>query len=194
MQNSISQELVDKVAQAAYEKQIGDRYGIADKMLDYKDLSAGTKQTLRENTLEFLNMVVPAMIEDGWTPATGTDNDPELDPDLDNLRAEANEHGMLDIDQAEELFQHVEQLQQQLRNERVTSMAAAVILHDVREAVTDQAVQELQTSLMDHLKLDPIGSGYTSRESISGYSEGAEHGTISLASRIKTILGGTQNG
>lgn len=67
---------------------------------------------------------------------------------------------------------------------------APATANQVREAVTDQTVQDLQTSLMDHLKLDPIGSGYTTRESINGYSEGAEHGTISLASRIKHILDG----
>lgn len=63
--------------------------------------------------------------------------------------------------------------------------------HDaIRETVRDLSVNELHKSLMDHLKLDPVGSGYTSRESINGYSEGAEHGTISIASRIKAILDG----
>lgn len=63
--------------------------------------------------------------------------------------------------------------------------------HDaIRETVRDQSVNELHKSLMGHLKLDPVGSGYTSSESINGYSEGAEHGTISIASRIKTILDG----
>ena len=70
--------------------------------------------------------------------------------------------------------------------------APPAVISEVRETVTDQAVQELQTSLMDHLKLDPVGSGYTSQDCINGYSEGAEHGTISFASRIKGILGGAQ--
>lgn len=110
--------------------------------------------------------------------------------DIDRLRT-VNASGVpLARTTVTELLDTLEQAQKELRNERVITMAAAVIVHNLREAVTDTAVNELHKSLMEHLKLDPVGSGYASRESINGYSEGAEHGTISLASRIKTILDG----
>lgn len=64
--------------------------------------------------------------------------------------------------------------------------------HDaIRETVRDQSVNELHKSLMWSLQEGRPSNGYDNNQSIAGYSEGAEHGTISLASRIKTILDGT---
>ena len=63
--------------------------------------------------------------------------------------------------------------------------------HDaIRETVRDLSVNELHKSLMNSLMIDRENSGHTTQEGLNGYSEGAEHGTISLASRIKTILDG----
>ena len=89
-----------------------------------------------------------------------------------------------------ELLTELENTRQELANERVVTMAAATIFHNVGEVVADQAVQDLHESLLHHIMADREGAGYTTQESIAGYSEGAEYGTISLASRIKTILEG----
>ena len=60
----------------------------------------------------------------------------------------------------------------------------------IRETVRDLSVNELHKSLMNHIMIDREQSGHTTQEGLNGYSEGAEHGTISIASRIKTILDG----
>lgn len=63
--------------------------------------------------------------------------------------------------------------------------------HDaIRETVRDRSLNELHKSLMNSIMIDRENSGHTTQEGLNGYSEGAEHGTISLASRIKTILDG----
>lgn len=63
--------------------------------------------------------------------------------------------------------------------------------HDaIRETVRDLSVNELHKSLMDSLRRQPAPGYHDTPEGLAGYSEGAEHGTISLASRIKTILDG----
>ena len=63
--------------------------------------------------------------------------------------------------------------------------------HDaIRETVRDMSVNELHKSLMDSLRRHPAPGYHDTPEGLGGYSEGIEHGTISLASRIKTILDG----
>lgn len=63
--------------------------------------------------------------------------------------------------------------------------------HDaIRETVRDLSVNELHKSLMDSLRRQPAPGYHDTPEGFAGYSEGIEHGTISIASRIKTILDG----
>jgi len=62
----------------------------------------------------------------------------------------------------------------------------------IREAVRDLSVNELHQDLMRSLQRHPNKGGHTTQEGIEGYSEGAEHGTISLAGRVKQALQGVQ--
>jgi len=60
----------------------------------------------------------------------------------------------------------------------------------IREAVRDVSVNELHQDLMRSLLRHPNKGGHATQEGIDGYSEGAEHGTISLAGRVKQALQG----
>lgn len=62
----------------------------------------------------------------------------------------------------------------------------------IREAVRDLSVNELHKSLMNSIMIDREVSGHTTQEGLNGYSEGVEHGTISLAGRILAILPGAK--
>lgn len=67
--------------------------------------------------------------------------------------------------------------------------------HDaIRETVRDRSLNELHKSLMKSLREHPEQGGHNTQEGLNGYSEDAEHGTISIASRIKTILDGDTRG
>ena len=60
----------------------------------------------------------------------------------------------------------------------------------IREAVRDLSVEELHKSLMKSLREHPEQGGHNTPEGLSGYSEGVDHGTISLAGRVFNALGG----
>lgn len=62
----------------------------------------------------------------------------------------------------------------------------------IREAVRDLSVNELHKSLMNSIMIDREVSGHTTKEGLNGYSEGVEHGTISLAGRVLAILPGAK--
>lgn len=61
---------------------------------------------------------------------------------------------------------------------------------EIREAVRDLTLNELQQTLMESLMATREASGHTTQEGLAGYSEGVEHGTLTLATRIKYALHG----
>lgn len=67
--NSITEQLVDRVAKAVYTDQMSRMPEVVQKQSpEWDGLSGGTKHTIRENILGLLNLVVPEMLAEGWQP------------------------------------------------------------------------------------------------------------------------------
>jgi len=63
-----------------------------------------------------------------------------------------------------------------------------VVNDAVRSIVDEQNVNELHKNLMSHIMADRENSGHTTQQGLDGYSEGVEHGTLSIAGHIKAAL------
>lgn len=66
----------------------------------------------------------------------------------------------------------------------------ATVNDGIRESVRDFSIHDLHESLMNSIMIDREASGHTTQEGLAGYSEGVEHGTVSLAMRITDALNG----
>ena len=178
MSSNITRELVEAIAKARIDHSSAKLRGMRDNglqldadpqfFLPWDEQPEMSKHGVREAVLGQLNELLPHLVAAGWrAPVEPAPRDTrpieERHPELKTLRER--------IEAGDEAIETVKR---------------------ISDAVNNNAVRDLQMELIHTIKKDPENGGHPTPEGMAGYSEGMEHGTVIMASRLNRILGGEQ--